>query len=388
MTFIYTRSQLKSRVNAGIHGRIGVLIDENDFINDVAREVNTDIDMRANIRKGTLTPKLFNGIYQYTAMSDIKDQAIIDVPAQVKRDNGEWFLTTPEQFYRQREQNNNMIAIDSFNGVQQLLLAKIFDDENSIISELDSLTSGGGTWEAFGDGENLTADNDDFVKGAGSINFDISSAGGTTAGIKNDALNSFDITEFMKGNGAAFVWAKLTSATDITNFILRLGQDSSNYYYKTITAAHDGTAFKEGWQLLRFDLTSLSSSGSPAQTALKHAAIFMTKATGKVSETDYRFDWLVLKRGQIFETKYYSKFPWVSSAGAYKENSTDDADLIVADSTEYNLYILKGKQMAAEEANEFEIAATYERQYGTAKARYIKQNPSMRIIETTEYYKF
>ena len=388
MTFIYTRSDLKSRVNAGIHGRIGVLIDENDFINDVAREVNTDIDMRVNIRKSTLTPKLFNGIYEYTAMSDLKEQAIIDVPAQVKRDNGEWFLTTPEQFYRQREQANNMIAIDSYNGVQKILLAKIFDDQNSIISELDSLTSGGGIWQGFGDGENLTADQDDYVKGAGSINFDISSAGGTTAGIKNTALNSFDLTDFLQGNGAVFAWVKLTSETDITNFILRLGQDESNYYYKTITVAHDGTAFKAGWQLLRFDLTSISSSGSPAQTSLRYAALYMTKATGKVSETDYRFDWLVLKRGSIYETKYYSKYPWASSAGAYKENSTDDSDYIVADSTEYNLYILKGKQMAAEEANEFEIAGKYESQYTVAKARYIKQNPSMRIIETTEYYKF
>lgn len=388
MTFIYTRSQLKSRVNAGIHGRIGVLIDEDDFINDVAREVNTDIDMASTIRRGTLSPKLFNGIYDYTAPSDLKEQAIIDVPPQIKRDNGEWYLTTPEEFLRTRERDNNIIAIEDANGIKKLLLSKNLDDENRVISELDSTTSGGGTWIAFGDGTNITADQDDFVKGAGSINWDINAAAGTTAGIQNTGLEDYDIEDFMQGNGAAFVWVKITSTTGLTNFILRLGTDSSNYYYKTITSAHDGTGFVEGWNLLRFDLTSLSSSGSPAQTSLNYAAIYMTKTTGKISETDYRFDWLVLKRGQIYQTKYYSKFPWVSAAGAYLENSTDDSDFIVADSTEYNLYILKGKQMAAEEANEFEIAGTYERQYIEKKGRYVKQNPSLRRIETTEYYHF
>ncbi len=386
--FIYTRSQLKSRVNAGIHGRIGVLIDEDDFINDVAREVLFDLDLASTKRTYALAPKLFNGIYNYSAPTDIKEQAIVDIPAQVKTDNSEWYLTTPAEFYRTRETANGVIAIDRDSGEVSLLLAKNLDDENRVISELDSLTSGGGTWGAFGEATNLEADNDDFVKGSGAIKFDISAVVGTTAGIKNDSLDDFDIDDFLDGNGSAFAWAGLSNADDITNFILRLGDNPSNYYYKTITAAADGTAFKEGYQLLRFDLTSLSQTGSPTTTGLNHAALYMTKGTGKVSQTDFHFDWLVLKRGAIHEIKYYSKFPWVSSAGAWKENSTDDADLITGDATEYNLFILKGKQMAAEEANEFEIASTYERQYDGKKLHYIRNNPSERKIETTGYYNF
>ncbi len=387
---IYTRAQLKSRVNAGIHGRIGVLLDENDFIDDVVRSVLGDIDLRTTIRRGTLTPKLFNGVYEYTAMTDLKEMGILDVPAQVKRDNQEWYLVTPTEFERLKGQlPGAVIAVDHYNGTPKLLLSKDLDDINRVIAELDALTSGGGTWVLFGDAENLTRDADNYIKGNGSINFDISSAGGTTAGIQNTGLDLYDIDDFIGGNGAAFVWVYLSSATNVTNFILRLGKDNTaNYITKTVTAAHDGTAFVDGWNLLRFDLTSYTTVGSPGTTSFDSAAIYMTKTAGKVSETDYRFDWLVLKRGEIYNVKYYSKYGWQSSAGVYKENSTDDSDYVNADTTEYELFVLKGKQMAAEEANEFEIAEKYSTQYETKKGRYTKQNPSERKIMSNEYHRF
>lgn len=386
---IYSRADLKSRVNAGIHGRIGVLLDENDFINDVARSVLADIDLRTNIRKGVLTPKLFNGIYEYSAMTDLKEMGIIDIPPQIKRDYSEWYLVTPTEFERLKGAlPGAVIAVDHYNGTPKLLLSKEIDDENRIVAELDALDSGGGTWEAFGDAENLVVDTNNYIKGSGSIKFGISAAGGTTVGIKNDSIEAFDIEDFMGSNGSAFAWVYITSEIDITNFFLRLGQSSSSYYYQQITAQHDGTAFAPGWNLLRFDLANLGQVGSPAATDLIYAAIYMTKAAGKISEVDYHFDWLVLKRGEIYSLRYYSKYPWQDTNNAYKENSTSDLDYIVADSTEYELFILKGKQMAAEEANEFEIAEKYESQYNEKKGRYIKQNPSERKIMTNEYHRF
>lgn len=394
MTFIYDRSFLKSRINAGIQNRIGSVNDEDDLVNDVARAVIADMDIRSTIRRGTLTPKLFNGIFDYTAPTDLKEQGIIDIPPQVKRDGKEWFLTTPEEFDRMKENLDGWVAIDHFNGAPKLLLAKNIDDENRVIAELDSLTSGGGTWALFGDATGLEADNDNFVKGNGSINWDISAAAGTTAGIQNTGLDEYDVDDFLGGNGAAFVWVYLSSELLITNFILRLGLDASNYLTKTVTACHDGTAFAAGWNLLRFDLTSLTTVGTPGTTSFDYAAIYMTKTTAKVSETDFKFDWLVLKRGQIFQTKYYSKYPWISAAGAYKELSTDDSDLIVADTTEFELFTLKGKEMAAKEINEFEMAESYRIEYegkdglGGKKRRYLLQNPSEKKVETSEYYKF
>lgn len=389
MTFLYTRSDLKSRVNAGVQGRIGMVVDENELMNEAARTVLGDIDTASSERKYSLAPKLFNDIYIYGAPADIKEQGIIDVPAQIKTDDEEWYLTTPQEFYRTKEHKSAIIAIDMEDGLSKLLLAKNLDDENRVIAEMDSLSSGGGTWQAFGDAENIVEDSDNYVKGSGSIRFDISDAGGTTAGLENTNLDAYDLSDFLNGDGAAFAWGQLSDASDITNFVLRLGTDASNYYTKTVTADSAGNAFVAGWNLLRFDLTSLTKVGTPDSDALKYAAIYMTKTSGKVSQTNFNFDWLVLKKGAIYNVKYYSKYPWADgTTNAWKELSDDDGDYIIANATEFDLFVLKGRQLLAQEVNEFEIATIYERQYNTKAARYIQQNPSKRKVETTGYYDF
>lgn len=399
----YTRSNLKSRINAGILGKIGMLVSSEDMINQAAREVASEMDLRSLRRKADLSPKLFEQIYDYASPSDLLAYKIIDIVPQIRRtvndlhsrgghhhgfhNNQEWYLVPSEEFDRLKR--GNMVAFLDANFVKKLRIAAVIDDKTAVISEMDSLSSGGGTWEAFGDGTNLRKDNDNFVKGNGSIRWDISSAGGTTAGIKNTSLNSFDLDDnYLGGNGAAFVWVFINSVTDITNYILRLGSSESDYNTKTITSAHDGTGFVAGWNLLRFDLTNLSQVGTPNNDAINFAAIFMTKATGKVSETDYRFDWLVLKKGQIYEVHYYSKFAWQTSAGVYIENSTDDSDLLNADTDEFQLFIKKAVSIAAEEVSEGAIADKAERDYKRKRKEYQLNNPSEAKIMTSEYYDY
>lgn len=389
MAFIYTRSDLKTRMNSGIHGRIGVLISSENTMNTAVRRVIGDVDLRSARRKATLSPNLFSDIFDYAAPSDLKAGSIIDIPPQAKRNNDEFFLIPTEEFDRKKSGLNGFIALDDFNGTRVLKIALDVDDKSMVISTLDTLTAGGGTWVLFGDGENLRRDFDNFIKESGSIRWDISAAGGTTAGIQNTGLNSFDLDDdYLGGNGAAFVWAYLTSATDVTNFILRLGSSSSVYHSKTITTQHDGTAFVNGWNLLRFDLTSLTDTGTPDDDVIDFVAIFMTKATGKVSETDYRFDSLVLKKGEIHEIRYYSKFGWQSSAGAYKENSTIDSDLLVADTDEFELYVEKAIEIAAKEAKDYETAAVAAATYKEILKEYKLRNFSESKVMTNQYYAY
>lgn len=389
MAFIYTRSDLKTRINAGIHGRIGVLISPENTMNASVRKVLGDFDLRSNRRKSNLSPNLFKGIHDFAAPSDLKGYTIISIPAQADTQTSEFFLIPTEEFERKKNNLDGFIAIDDFNGVRILKIALQVDDKERVISTLDSLNAGGGTWVSFGDGENLRKDTDNFIKESGSIRWDISSAGGLTAGIQNTGLNSFILgDDYLQGNGVVFVFAYLTDKTNVSNFILRLGSNNSNYHQKTITTQHDGTAFVTGWNLLRFDLTSLTDTGSPDDDAITYAAIYFTKTAGKVSETDYRFDWLVLKRGVIHEVRYYSKFGWQTSAGAYQENSTNDSDLLVADTDEFELFVLKGTEMAAKEAKDYEVALDAKEEYKERLADYKIKNPSEAKIMTNEYYAY
>jgi len=387
MAFIYTQTNLRSKINAGVQGKIDILLDDTETMNGAVRDVLANVDMRSNLRRSALSPNLFNGIFPYLCPADLKYYSIVDIPAQAKRSDGEWFLVPPEEFDRKDGSKHGMMAIDDYEGKRVLKLSSAVDSKSVTISELDSTTSGGGTWAAFGDASNLAADNADYVKGNGSLKFDLSAAGGTTAGIVNSAVSTIDMTDYFGGTSSFFVWVKINSATNLTNYILRFGTDSSNYYSKTVTTQSDGTAFVAGWNLLMFNVSSYSTTGTPTVASMKYFAIYMTKTAGKISETDYKFDWLVLKKGVIDYVKYYSNYGWQTSAGAYILNSTTTTDLLVADDGEFQIFAKQGIVNARKEIG-FPLTEISQSEVDLEKSikDYIMQNPSQSKIMTNEYY--
>lgn len=376
-------------MSAGVQGKLGILGSPQNTMNAAVRTLFRDTDLRSAKRRATLAPNLFNGIYNYQCPSDLKGQSIIDIPGQAKRSDGEWMLVPSEEFDRLGGKKAGLIAIDDYNASRVLKLSSAVDSKSIVIAPLDSTVSGGGTWSAFGDGTNLAADTDDYVEENGSLKWDISAAGGTTAGIVNSSLNSFDITDYLGGTSAFFVWFKINSTTDLTNMIMRFGNDSSNYYSKTVTAQADGTAFTTGWNLLKFDISSLTETGSVTDTAIDYVALYMTKAAGKISETDYKFDHLVLKRGVVHYVKYYTKYGWQSSAAAYKENSTASTDLLVADTDEFELIVESAIIEAMKEIGYPEVEIKSRKQdLKDAVEAYLIKHPSEAKIMMYDYYDF
>lgn len=378
-TPIYTYTQLKSKVNGNIKGKIGILVDARETINAAVREVMGDMDLRSTRRKAALTPKLFSRIFEYAAATDLKSNALIGVQNQTDSVQKDYGLVLPQEFMKR--QDRNTIAIDDTDFIKKILINAEVNDKSITVSALDSLTAGGGTWgaDAAGGATNVAADSDDYVRENASLSYDLSAVSSTTAGIKNTTLNVFDITDYLGGNGAVFVWAYITSTTNLTNFILKIGNSTSNYYPKTVTAASDGTAFRNGWNLLRFDLTSLTATGTVTPTTCRYIEIYMTKTVAKVSETKYRFDGLYLKKGEINNVWYYSKYGWQNSSGTYLENSTADSDLLIADTDEFDLIVLKATELAGNEVDEISTADAAAKKYAARKNKYERENPSERL---------
>ncbi len=381
MAFTYTRSQLTSDINQGLRGKIGMISSQVDFINRVVREFRNEVALRSGRRKQQLTPNLFNGVYEYACPTDLADNRIIDIPAQAKRQDGSFGLIPTEQF--NVNPVNGDIAIDTFNGTRVLMIKSEVATPSITISDTADET----IWSAFGDATGITLDRDDFIKGNASIKFAISAAAGTTAGIQSSLIPVFDITDYLGGNSSLFTWHKINSITGITNYVLRIGTNASNYYQKTITTKNDGTAFENGWNLLRFDLTNLTEVGSVTDTSINYVALYMTKTTGKVSETDYKFNNIAILRGVTHNIEYYSKYGWQTGAGAYIQNSTDPLDVVVADDTEYDLIVQKGKVLGMPLTN-FDMDERLEakRDYEAMKMAYTLQNPNESVVMTSSYH--
>ena len=381
----FSYSELKAAVNGRLHNKIALLADARQTLNNGVRDC-LSVDLRSTKRKASLAPNLFNEIYQYTCPADLKANKIISLqPQTMVRDlHQEWELTSEDEFDRRKDTDTNLLAFSDRDFTRKLLVSYNADDSGFVVSTLDALT-GGGSWALFGDGTNLTVDNDQYVKGSASINWDISAAGGTTAGIQASDIPTFDLTDYAS-SGSVFVWAWITSATNLTNFIIRLGSDSSNYYSMTATTTNEGLAFAAGWNLLRFDFSGKTTTGTVDDDTCDYAAIYMTKTAGKISETDYRFDHIMVKSGQIFDLIYYSKYFWQNSSGTFLEDSTADTDLLNADTEEFNLMIEKCTEWAAREIRESEDAIFASQRFDKLVKEYRRNYRSERIAPQNTYY--
>ena len=375
MGVIYNRTQLSSD--------IATMVSTADYstniqvvANNAVRQVLSDVDLRSTKRRTALTPSLFENIYDYAAPASLKGNKIIDIEPQINRTQfDDWQLTSGEEFDRRKQTGTDgLIAVVDYDMTKRIRVSLPIDEESITVNEMNAVDS----WLLFGDGTNLTTDTSNFVNGSASINWDISSAGGTTAGIYNASLDTFDISDYLT-TGSAFVWVYISSTTNLTNFILRIGSDSSNYYYITITTGNEGLAFVAGWNLLRFDFANKATTGTPDDDACDYVALYMTKAGAKISETDYRFNNLMIGNGEHYNVIYYSRYLWQSSAGVYLENSTATGDYLNCEADEYQLFLYKTASLTELDAHNFERANALELEYQRKLGQYKQQYASEAI---------
>lgn len=385
---IYTCSNLKDNVfDPKVFPLIDTEITTLNVLNRAVRSLKARLDLRSAKRKATTAPTLFDEDFDYAWPTDGQGNKVIDLRPRTNRSRSlQWELRPPEEFDRLKQSVANLLSVTTENGLKRLLASANIDGSILTVSTLDDLTAGGGTWSAVGDAQNLAADGDNYVKGAGSIRWDIGSTGGTTAGIQNAGLDSFDFEDFVNFNRSIFHWVELTSETNITNFKIRIGSSTSDYYEITVTTTNEGTAFQAGWNLLRFDFVNKSTTGSPDATAGTYCSIFMTKSAGKINETGYHSDQIILEGGILHDLLYYSKYGWQTSAGVWIENATTSTDLLVADTDEFDLLVREAKIEAAKERKDYDVLSILEEEQKEAVKQYQMDNPSEALLMTNDYY--
>lgn len=384
---MYAYSDLLNQViDSARRANITNVITARNYLNRAARIVASEVDLRSLKRNSALASDLFNDIYSYPSPSDLKGDALIDLIPQInRRTNFQLELMSQDEFDLKKTVRDNIVAVATDELVKRIMFSGNVDDTIFVAATLDGLTADGGTWTAYGDAANVKADNSNYVKGGGSIKFDLTGSG-TTAGIQNTGLTTFDITNYVN-DGHIFVWVYINSTVNLTNFVLDIGNDlTANYYSQTITTVHEGTAFVNGWNLLRFDFASMTQNGTVAPASCDSIRIYMTKASGK-SDDGYRFDHISLHTGQIHNVLYYSRYPWQTSAGVWIENSTADTDLLNAETDEFDGFVFRAKEELFKELRRFDLALQAHQDYLIWKANYLKLNPSERLTRKRYYWR-
>jgi hypothetical protein len=389
----YTRTAIQNYIwDSIIFSQVAGQIDVQSTINAGVKRVWTEVDLRSSKRLSSII-QLFDDVYDYFCPTDLKDEAICDIIPQLKRSpNFDPQLVGAAEFDQRKSFENNLIAFNDHDLIRKLRVSVVSDTLSFTISSLDSLTSGSQStnWTALGDATNLRADLQNYVEGSGSLEYDIDNGGTTTAGVQNLSLNTFDLAAY-EPLGSVFAYAyisQIATPADISNFTLVIYDNQGYTYTVAVTQTNEGAAFYQGWQLLNFSLqTGALSNANFNWASCTGIKLYMTKSTGKVNQTQFRFDIIMAAAGTFDNVLYYSKFPWLNySTGAYQNESANAGDYIVCDDDELTLVISACRAEADRRLRDWNAYEIDNGQYQIDKENYILKVPSDRKMKTQTYY--
>lgn len=387
-----TIAQVKTKITSRLHGTtLNKISDFYTICQDAAELMLSRIDPVETTRKTTLTNAVYDNVYDYSLPSDFKSPADLVLQANADNTNNSSLQRTFAREFVNRKKNNQL-AILWRDAVQFLRFSRNINTP-VVVDKADSLTENG-TWAVGGNASNLVLDTLNFISGNGSLKADVSSAGA------------------------------------LVNVIVRIGNDSSNYFHRTVTTGHF-EAFKQGWNLLRFDISGMTEVGSVDMSAIDYVRVTVTYNTNQtayyektltqsldLSEnydsdgaiflytyfdsitnlTLLRLDNITANLGSVFDLTYYSNYLFRTSAGAWISKPTSDSDIVNLSEVSYKIFEAEISRIITQQVEGAMGIFDYtywntqlEGADGTGEntglyADYLAQYPSERLESTTTYY--
>ena len=291
------------------------------------------IDPIDSIRVAALASTIHDDIYNYALPSDFKK--IIDLYPQDDRNS---YDTANRKYISNFDLTKAItaktISIESDNGTK-FLRANWKSRQGKTLHTMNSVTANG-TWGAVGSATGIQANTIFKISGSASIEFDIVATGD---GISNTDMSAVDMTNEDEV-ADIFVWVYFGAISALTSISARWGNDVTTAYWASVaqTTQADGTAFKVGWNLIKFPWSTATETGTVAPATIDSFRITCA-TTGAIANV--RVDNIVFSIGRNFDIKYYSKFLIKNSAGTWITRTTDDGDTIVLDNDAIQLYLLE-----------------------------------------------
>lgn len=355
---------------------------------EAASTMMARIDIDTTIKSYTILDAIHQGIYTYTAPSDIKGiSKVIDLRPISNRNFYDSQNTTYSKDFDIRREYNSC-AVEVINGVKTLKLSKKVLGSVEV-APLDAL-SGGFTVTGNADVTNLDVNSQDYISGNGAISFDIGGAG--QAKLYIQATSTIDLSD-LDPVGAFFHWFKIPDASVLTNVKLRYGTNSSNYWTQTATAPHDRSAFvSNAWLLNRYNWSTAVQTGTPDATALDYYEIEFNY-TG-AAQVGVLVNFLTASIGKAYDLIYYSDCLFKGVDGTWKQTPTLDTDIVMCNIEAENIFLyelskvfafeVKGKGFARDMQEYEKSLDGFGKKIGLYEI-YTDNNPSQAIQAYTTY---
>ena len=384
----YSVTQLKADITGALHGTTTNQIQNLDgVIERAARQLLLDIDPMETIREAEFSSPIFNSVYDYPVASDVKGTRLIDIYPQVNRLPRDIWLHSYNQAFDISKQNIfqqlNMFTFNYNTGVRTIRINAPYLNPPVVINSAESLTSNG-TWAASGTASSLSVDNTNYVQGAGSLSFNVTSG---AAIVTNSTMTQVNLSSYVS-QSSLFTWVYVPNGSYLTSVELKWGSDASNYYSSTVTVNQDAVAFVNGWNLCKFDWSTATTTGTPVSSAIDYVQVTLN-VTASMNGCHINVVESIL--GTIISYEYYSSCLFRDSGtGAFQESITDDSNLINLGIESYNLLFNKCVVYAARQQQGIDATmdvTSYETDYEKGKMAYVQKYKSQAQKPQTIYYR-
>jgi len=218
---------------------------------------------------------------------------------------------------------NFLFSHTTINGSNQLMMIGSNLIKGTMIDSLDVL----GTWVASGDASGLAVDGLQKYLGSGSLSFDVTHSTGTATLTKTGV--SLNFQSLFENHGYIKLWTRLADI-DVTNIILRLYVDSSNYYSITETDQDDASAFVASqWIKIGFPLDNVVATGTPTISSTFTKIELRFTVTSGATASDYRIDHIFTSVPDYMDLVYYTRYKGTDATGVTnKINLTTASDIV------------------------------------------------------------
>ena len=325
-------------------------------------------------REAALSSLIYDDIYNYPLPSDFG--WIIDLRPQGNRTHLEAASRRfAEPFDLKKALTDKQVSIEGSEGTK-FIRVNWRGRSPILIDGADSLTANG-TWAVVATASGLRLQTLYKISGNSSVEFDLAATGDGVSFIKTTAIDLTDEDEVAD----EFWWVHIPTAAALANFNSatgRWGNDLTTAYWDSVaqTAQADGSAFKVGWNLIKFPWSTATETGTVAPATIDSFRIIFNI---DAAIANMRVDSALFAVGRNFDLKYYSAYAFKNTAGTYLIRPTSDEDEVIFSGTALEIFLEEARkecaaQMEGEDSG-FDIRFANARLYGNADS----PDPMMRI---------
>src|SRR3990167_6121749 len=215
------------------------------------------------MRLGTLASTIHDDVYTYALPSDYN--SLVDLLPQDNRDNWDKaFRKNAGAFDLEKAIKQKTLSIEGDNG-SKIIRINWRTRKGTTLHNMNSITANG-TWSAVGSATGVIANDVFKISGSASIEFDLVATGD---GIQNTTMTAIDFTDEDEV-ADIFVWVYLGTTANLTSISSLWGNDLTANYWTSVTQTTqaDGTAFKAGWNLIKFPWSTATETGTVAPATI------------------------------------------------------------------------------------------------------------------------